>query len=182
MHSPGDRDEEYPRAQYAQSPNGRELKPPVGGNTFLTIETKGMRFICAACTIMYVRFVTPLVHPASRVESGFFQASWYLDRIGAPRWIHDELEKELEWFNTYLPIPGRLGRAFKRRRTIWGICWFDPSFKEAISRAHYCAWLIEEGGLPVQTIKTGKITREVIWQDPFQIVCKPTADTPRAFH
>ena len=140
-----------------------------------------MRRQRAACVTMYVRFVTPLVHPASRTECGFFRASWYLYRIGAPSWILDELETEFDWFGQYLPLPGRIARDFKRRRTVWGICWFDPAFKEAISRAHYCAWLIEEGGLPVRPIKTER-PREIIWQDACQIVSKPTAETPRAFH
>ena len=45
---------------------------------------------------MYVRFVTPLIHPDSRVETGFFRASWYLHRIGAPDWILRELYDEFE--------------------------------------------------------------------------------------
>ncbi len=139
-----------------------------------------MRRDGAADIAMYVRFVTPLVHPASRVECGFFRASWYLYGIGAPSWILDELETEFDWFDRYLPIPGRIAREFKRRRTVWGICWFDPTFTEAIARARYCAWLITEGGLPVRAIKTGR-PREIIWQDACQIVSKPAADTPKAF-
>lgn len=129
---------------------------------------------------MYVRFVTPLIHPNSRVEAGFFRASWYLYRTGCPDWIHAELGEQFDWFNEHLPIPGRIGRHFKRRNSIWGICWFDPGAAEAISRARYCAWLIGEGGLPVRTIKSAG-QREVIWRDAHQIVSKPTADLPRAF-
>jgi hypothetical protein len=129
---------------------------------------------------MYVRFVTPLIHPNSRVEVGFFRASWYLYRNGCPDWILTELREQFDWFNEHLPMPGRIGRHFKRRNSIWGICWFDPHAAEAISRARYCAWLIGEGGLPVRTIKTAG-QREVIWRDAHQIVSKPTADLPRAF-
>ncbi|MDG4854712.1 MULTISPECIES: hypothetical protein [unclassified Mesorhizobium] len=129
---------------------------------------------------MYVRFVTPLIHPKSRVESGFFHASWYLYRNGCPDWIHGELEDQFDWFNRHLPIPGRVGRHFKRRESIWGVCWFHPNAKEAISRARYCAWLIEEGGLPVRSI-TSRRQREVLWRDEHQIVPKPTDDLPKAF-
>ncbi len=129
---------------------------------------------------MYVRFVTPLIHPASRVEAGFFQASWYLYRNGCPHWILDELDDQFVWFNAHLPVPRRIGRHFKRRNSIWGICWFDPDAREAISRAHYCAWLIEEGGLPVRSIRTAG-ERELLWKDSHQIVTKPTVDLPKAF-
>ncbi|OBQ96341.1 hypothetical protein A9K66_22375 [Mesorhizobium sp. AA23] len=79
-----------------------------------------------------------------------------------------------------MPIPGRVGRHFKRRESIWGVCWFHPNAKEAISRARYCAWLIEEGGLPVRSI-TSRREREVLWRDEHQIVAKPTDDLPKAF-
>ena len=79
---------------------------------------------------MYVRFVTPLVHPASRVEAGFFQASWYIYRNGCPKWITDELEAQFRWFNKHLPVPKRLSRVFKRPAAIHHICWFDPAAVE----------------------------------------------------
>ncbi|MHC2465259.1 hypothetical protein [Bradyrhizobium embrapense] len=129
---------------------------------------------------MYLRFVTPLIHPHSRVESGFFRASWYIHRNGCPDWIRHELSEQFDWFGQHLPIPGRIARHFKRRNSIWGICWFDPEAREAISRAGYCAWLLEEGGLPVRTITTSR-QRELLWRDAHQIVTKPSADLPKAF-
>ncbi|MBZ9674842.1 hypothetical protein [Mesorhizobium sp. ES1-1] len=55
-----------------------------------------------------------------------------------------------------------------------------PDAREAISRARYCAWLIEEGGLPVRPI-TSTRHREILWRDAHQIVAKPTDDLPKAF-
>jgi hypothetical protein len=134
----------------------------------------------AAVFAMYLRFVTPLIHPASRVEAGFFQTSWYLQENGCPDWILAELARESDWFRLHLPVPPWFSRHFKRRNAIHGICWFDPDAREAISHARYCAWLIEEGGLPVRTISTRR-QREIIWRDGHQIVAKPMADLPRAF-
>ena len=94
--------------------------------------------------------------------------------------IYEEVKIMADWFDQHLPIPGRVGRHFKRRNPIWGICWFHPDAKEAISRARYCAWLLEEGGLPVRTITTTH-QREVIWRDAHQIVTKPSANLPKAF-
>ncbi len=63
---------------------------------------------------------------------------------------------------------------------LYGICWFDPAAVESISRARYCAWLIEEGGLPVRVLRWAP-RKEVIWRDAHQIVVKPTPGLPRAF-
>ncbi|WP_298367077.1 hypothetical protein [uncultured Bradyrhizobium sp.] len=70
--------------------------------------------------------------------------------------------------------------ALQAARLDLGICWFDPDAREAISRARYCAWLLEEGGLPVRTITTSR-QREVLWRDAHQIVTKPSAELPKAF-
>lgn len=77
-------------------------------------------------------------------------------------------------------MPFRTSRHFRRRNPVYGICWFDPDAGEAINRAHYCAWLIGEGGLPVRSIHTMR-QREIIWGDAHQIVAKPMEDLPRAF-
>ena len=127
---------------------------------------------------MYVRFVTPLIHPDSRVESGFFRASWYLDRIGCPSWIRSELDQQFAWFNDNLAKPDRVARPYGRG-VLHGVCWFRSAARECISRGHYCAWLIGEAGLPVEAI-TMRNPREFIWQDDQQIVT-PARIVPRAF-
>ncbi len=76
---------------------------------------------------MYLRFVTPLIHPHSRVESGFFRASWYIHRNGCPDWIRQELSEQFNWFGQHLPIPGRIARHFKRRDSIWGFAGSIPT-------------------------------------------------------
>ena len=64
----------------------------------------------AAVTAMYLRFVTPIIHPDSRVEAGFFRSSWYLYRNGCPDWILAELDREFDWFRVHLPVPPRVSR------------------------------------------------------------------------
>ncbi len=136
-------------------------------------------WLCAQ-TIMYVRFVTPLRDRRSGAETGFFRASWYLSRTGCSRWIHNELDTQFDWFNAHLPVPDRVAHHFKRRNSVYGVCWFHPDARECIARARYCAWLINEGGVPVETVRLRR-PREVIWRDDHQIVVRPTPDTPRAF-
>jgi hypothetical protein len=129
---------------------------------------------------MHVRFVTPLVHPASGVECGFFRAAEYLAENTVQPWLRYELDAQFDWFGENLPIPDRIARHFKRRRTKWGVCWFNPSFKEAIARAHYCAWLFNEVGIPVRMITANRI-EHIIWRDGCQIVALPSPRMPRAF-
>ena len=129
---------------------------------------------------MYLRFVTPLIHPQSRVESGFFRASWYIHQNACPDWIRQELSDQFKWFAQHLLIPGRIARHFKRRDSIWGICYPIPKPARSARQALLRAWLLDEGGLPVRTIATS-CEREVIWRDAHQIVTKPSADLPKAF-
>jgi hypothetical protein len=128
---------------------------------------------------MYVRFVTPLIHPESGAECGFFRASCYLRRIDCPDWIHAELREQFGWFNDNLPMPRHVVRHFTRRDSLHGVCWFRSGARECIDRARYCAWLITEGGLPVEAIKLREV-RELIWRDDHQIVT-PSRRAPRAF-
>ena len=128
---------------------------------------------------MFVRFVTPHRDPDSGAELGFFHASWFMPRA-TPRWLRDELRAQFDWYNANLAVPDRLARHFRRRRSVWGVCWFRPEAGEMVERAHYCAWLLTEAGVPVRMIRA-PIRREIIWRDDHQIVCKPTPDLPRAF-
>ena len=132
------------------------------------------------CIIMYVRFVTPLIHPHARAECGFFHAAWYLRQTGCPDWIHSELEGQFTWFNENLSVPRQVVRDLGRRGRLHGICWFRDTAQEHIEHARYCAWLITEGGLPVDAIKLRR-TRVVFWEDGHQVVT-PSRNAPRAFH
>ena len=132
---------------------------------------------------MYLRFVLPWRDPNSRVEAGFFRAAYDMarrqDRV--PEWIRAELSRELDWFDEELPVPCRVCRSFKRRRTIHGVCWFRPRADEAIDRARYAGWLMSEAGVSVREIRTSRLG-EVIWRDDHQVVAKPDRGLPVAFH
>ncbi len=129
---------------------------------------------------MYMRFVTPLRDQATGAETGFFRASWYLQKIGCAGWILAELDAQFDWFNEHLPVPGRMARYFKRRHPVRGVCWFRPEATECIERSRYCAWLISEGGVPVEQIVLRR-PREIIWCDDHQLVVRPDGDDPLAF-
>lgn len=130
---------------------------------------------------MYVRFVSPRIDPYTGAELGFMQTHRYITRSETPKWVLSELRLQFDWYNRHLCVPEKLGRHFKRRNSIWGICWFKPEAKECLERAHYCAWLFREASCPIRMIKAD-IRKEIIWQDENQILCKATKDVPRAFH
>jgi len=129
---------------------------------------------------VFIRFVTPLRDTRTGAETGFFRASWYMRRLAPEDWIVDELDTQIAWFNANLAIPDRLSREFKRRRALVGVCWFIDRTDECIDRARYCAFLITEGGLPVEIVRM-RDHREIIWRDGQQAVISPRPTTPKAF-
>jgi hypothetical protein len=129
---------------------------------------------------MYLRFVTPLIHPDTGVESGFFRAYWYLFEIKSPEWIISELEGQFDWFKTHLAKPERL-RGSRGRTVIPGVCWFLQEAREYIDRGRYCAWLFSEAGLPVEMIRLRRpAPNDLIWSDGRQAVITAWR-SPRAF-
>ena len=129
---------------------------------------------------MHVRFVSSVIDRDTRIEAGFINTFFRINRSSIQDWIWRELRTQIDWYNDHLDAPDELGKYFKRRSTIWGICWFKPEATECIRRAYYCSWLLEEAGIPMRVIKT-TIKKEIIWQDTNQILSKPTVETPRAF-
>ncbi len=131
---------------------------------------------------MYIRFVLPHFERRYGGECGFFHAAYKVrkSKDKAPKWLRKELRRELAWFDKHLPVPDLLERNFKRRRTIHGLCWFQPEARECISRARYVGWLMSEADVPVCEIQV-RNPGEVIWRDEFQLVAKAPNDLPRAF-
>ncbi len=131
---------------------------------------------------MYIRFVVPERDVLTGVETGFFEGVFaikYREHETAD-WLRSEVVRELDWFNDNLDTPDRLTRRRGRHGSIRGVCWFRPEAKEAISRAHYVCWLLEEAGIPVRKVRR-QHPGEIIWRDHMQIVARPTRGHPVAF-
>ncbi|MEL6599988.1 MAG: hypothetical protein AAGK98_03675 [Pseudomonadota bacterium] len=131
---------------------------------------------------MHFRFVVPRWCPWARAEIGIFTCATPDSLIegDGPDWLWDEICEQRRWFDDNLAAPDRLGLQFKRRRSIWGVCWFRHRATEHISRARYLGWLLTEAGLPVLELRR-EDPGQILWSDAHQVVAKVAADHPRAF-
>ena len=123
---------------------------------------------------MFLRFVTAEIDRATRVETGVFSAAYdlyYSERL--PAYERERLRDIFDWFNLYLKEPTRFYRTSRRPRG--AICWFRPTAREHIARAHEMAAVLEENDTPVWQIKAAKVGY-VVYEDEHQVVAEPVAD------
>ena len=126
---------------------------------------------------MYLRFTTPGAVTRARLRPGFFGAAYAMRDALWPSPLAYAIATELNWFGQYLPVP-RGRRAFAvRARRVWhsdGVCWFRPAAeaREAITRAHILAKLLEAGGVPVERV-TSRAPGTILYRDAMQVVAKP---------
>ena len=129
---------------------------------------------------MYVRFFGHATarlglrgHPA--VRTGIFGTAYPLSRNeGAPDWLRAEVRRELDGFETYLPVPSRSVFWVKSQRR-WrrqGLCWFRPDAGTMISHAFNLRALIEDYGIPVDVVKSER-PGSVLYRDDYQVVARP---------
>ena len=130
---------------------------------------------------MYIRLVLPRLVRDYKGDAGFFHKTYSVRDadFGVADWIKLELKERLKWFNKELPVPENIEVHFKRRRTLHGLCWFQPTANECIQRARYVGWLMSEAGTPVREIRTDNPGKK-LWKDEFQIVALPHKNLPRA--
>jgi hypothetical protein len=128
---------------------------------------------------MFVRFVTPIIHPQSRVSSGLFRAfDLYEDQDLIPACYLDRADELFEWFNDNLPVPDRLSRVVGRFRIAFGVCWLKPSAVDHICYMWDLAAIYEASGIPVQLLKSSR-PGYLLYEDEFQIVAQPTTSLAR---
>ena len=124
---------------------------------------------------MYIRFVTPYHDVQSRTCAGIFRAYWqhWRDRAVAPDdWRVIELGRVVNWFNSHLDLPRRVGIRQGRKGAINGVCWFRPQARHCINNARYMAWLLTDLGTPVEEWRS-EDPGTMLWQDAQQIVAIP---------
>jgi hypothetical protein len=130
---------------------------------------------------MFLRFVCPTKIDGMAAREGFFCAAYRLRRSAmTPPEILGVIEDQLTWFRKNLKVPPRFSRSTSkgadRGHTI-GISWFKTSALEHLSKSYELISLLHEQGYAISTLKTFR-PGYVVFEDEFQIVAEPFADTP----
>ena len=121
---------------------------------------------------MYVRFTAPGAVTRARVAPGLFGPAYYLSWALPDSPVRLAIDREIDWFCQWLPVPDRFGVKAKGR--IWsdGVCWFRDHAREMVAHAFALAALIEDCGVPIDRIWT-RDPGQILYRDPFQVVAKP---------
>jgi hypothetical protein len=128
---------------------------------------------------MYLRFVVPQIDEDSEQALGVFHAVWSLREAGI-LYAHEEDQHDdvRWWFAENLERPTRFTASnppFYRKKNR-AICWFKDSATKHLARVRELVSLLENHGVPVQTLKARRVGY-VVYEDQFQIVAEPFADT-----
>ena len=85
----------------------------------------------------------------------------------------------MAWFEKTLKTPDRFNRTrskgYYRRRTK-GIAWFRDTASECVSRMHVLKRILESHGHVVTVVHETHVGY-VVYEDEFQVVAEPFADT-----
>lgn len=132
---------------------------------------------------MYLRFVYAKPVEGLGAREGFFQATGELidDPLADPSVV--ARAKDIRtWFNDNLERPDRFSRSASKghrdnyEKETKGLSWFKPSAKEHLSKAFELMSILTESGYAIDVLKEKRIGY-VIYEDDYQIVAEPFADT-----
>jgi hypothetical protein len=128
----------------------------------------------------FLRFATAGRHPESGVADGVFrQAYRFRESTLVSQADRDRLSDLLGWFEAHLITPKRFNasksKGYYRRRTK-GISWLRDGAQEHVAKMYELKVLLESNGCPVTVIREDRIGY-VVYEDEFQAVAEPFADT-----
>jgi len=120
------------------------------------------------------------LHLTQAVHRGIFGPAYAVRRDKTyPQYLRIAVRDELLWFEDKLPVPPR-GRFQVRSKTWWrsqGICWFRSEAREMVRRAYGLRNLLAECDILISQLHTDR-PGQILYQDDFQIIAKPAAETP----
>lgn len=130
---------------------------------------------------MYLRFVQPARDPDTGLRTGVFVAAY---RLMKEPTLDPALEAHgrnlLAWFEANLATPDRFNRTTSKgewRRVTFGLSWFKPTARLHIEKAHELRSFLAEMDVMSETLRTDR-PGYIVYEDAFQIVAEPFADTP----
>ena len=113
----------------------------------------------------FLRFVVEL---PSIGKVGLFRSSKSIENAeDLPAATRSELRAVFRWFNTNLPVPGRLPRS--------AICWFRTDADESLERLRSVVEIYRLAGYPVWMQATRNPGR-VVYRDEYQVAAVPYPD------
>jgi hypothetical protein len=128
---------------------------------------------------VYLRFVVAEIHEDSGRELGVFQAARYLrDEEKLDIYEGERLESIVEWFAEHLQKPTRFTASkppFYRKKNK-AISWFKDTALEHLAHIHELVFILEHHGVSVRMLKANRVGY-ILYEDEFQVVAEPFADT-----
>jgi hypothetical protein len=127
---------------------------------------------------MYLRFVIDKIHPYSGRRLGILHAVRYLRDDGKLlQWEYDRADEIVGWFNEYLERPGPFNRSSRPHRLEKALSWFKDSARHHIDMMREMVAILESHGIPVTVLTTDR-PGYITYEDEYQIVAEPFAETP----
>jgi hypothetical protein len=130
---------------------------------------------------MFLRFVTERRTEHGGRREGFFQAVYAARRDPeTPGYILEQFSSIIGWFNDNLDEPDRFNRGPTStgwRSTTTGLSWFRADANQHVEKAFELSALLREIGYPITVLKTTH-PGFIVYEDDYQIVAEPFADTP----
>jgi hypothetical protein len=131
----------------------------------------------------FLRFVSLARDPQSGHRRGILQSMYELKADGGLSPAADaSLEALSRWFDRHLARPARFHR--KRNaghRTPCALSWFRDSAHRHLLRMRELSALLESHGCWVEVLHCAR-PGYIVYEDAFQVVAEPFADTPGAAH
>jgi len=130
---------------------------------------------------MYLRFVTERLTAHGARRAGFLQACYEaVEDKETPESSGVELKTLIDWFEKNLVTPPRFNRtrskgAYRREGT--ALSWFKKDAEEHIAQAFAASAILGELGHSVTILKTDR-PGYVVYEDTYQVVAQPFANTP----
>jgi hypothetical protein len=131
--------------------------------------------------VMYLRFVVAHIDEDSERELRVFHAVMNL-RVEEKLHHHEEQQHDSirEWFNEHLEKPARFTASkppFYRKRNR-AISWFKDTAHDHLAHVRELVAILEHHGVSVRMLKANRVGY-IVYEDEFQIVAEPFADTRR---
>jgi hypothetical protein len=128
---------------------------------------------------MYLRFVAAEIDEDSERELGVFHAVRNL-RDEEKLHAHEEEQHDsiVQWFNEHLEKPTRFTASKPPfyRKTNKAISCFKDTAHEHLARVRELVAILEHHGVSVRMLKSNRV-EYIVYEDEFQIVAQPFADT-----